>query len=114
MSAPVLQWRAPGAELFVPDSSGAEEALGRTTHLGVGAHHDDLEIMAYHGILECFQRSDRWFSGVTVTNGSGSPRTEAYGDHTDAEMVLVRQLEQKKAASVGEFSAVALLNHPSS
>ena len=46
------------AEVFVPDASEAASALGRTTHLGIGAHADDLEIMAFQGILECFQRED--------------------------------------------------------
>ena len=59
------------AEVFVPDGVPAEEALARSTHVAVGAHQDDLEIMAFAGILECFGRDDRWFTGVVVTNGSG-------------------------------------------
>jgi LmbE family N-acetylglucosaminyl deacetylase len=102
-----------GAEAFVPDGSDLSTALARTTHLGVGAHADDLEIMAYHGILECFGRSDRWFTGVTVTSGRGSARGLAYRGHTDREMVEVRRHEQRKAALVGEFSAALLLNHES-
>jgi LmbE family N-acetylglucosaminyl deacetylase len=52
------------------------EALARITHLGIGAHQDDLEFMAFHGILACFRmRDDRWFGGVTCTNGAGSSRT---------------------------------------
>jgi hypothetical protein len=27
--------------------------------MGIGAHQDDLEIMAIDGILKCFQRKDR-------------------------------------------------------
>ena len=30
--------------------------------------------MAYHGVAECFGRKDKWFTGVVVTNGAGSPR----------------------------------------
>jgi LmbE family N-acetylglucosaminyl deacetylase len=59
--------------------------------------------MAYHGIAECFGRRDRWFSGVVVTNGSGSPRSGIYGAFTDAEMQRVRLTEQRKAAYVGEY-----------
>jgi len=58
------------AEIFVPDQLPLQEALSRTTHLGVGAHHDDLEFMAAHGILECFARADRWFTGVVVSDDS--------------------------------------------
>jgi LmbE family N-acetylglucosaminyl deacetylase len=111
MTMPTLS--APGAEVFVPDGYEPLAALRRTTHLGICAHQDDLEIMAFHGILECFQRSDRWFSGVTVTNGSGSARDLDYKSYTDAEMIEVRRREQKKAAYIGEFSTMVLLNHKS-
>ncbi len=102
------------AELYIPDGLSEAEALGRTTHMAIGAHQDDLEIMAYVGILECFQRNDRWFMGVVVTNGSGSPRDDVYKEYTDEAMRIVRRKEQKKAAMVGEFSAQALLDFPSS
>ncbi len=108
------QLHNPGAELFVPDGTPADEALARTTHMAIGAHQDDLEIMAYHGIVECFGNDREWFSGVTVTNGSGSPRDDLYADYTDEEMRIVRKAEQKKAAVVGEYSLVAELDYPSS
>ena len=40
------------ADVFVPDGSDPDAALARTTHLCVSAHQDDIEIMAYHGIVE--------------------------------------------------------------
>ena len=83
-------------------------------HLAVGAHQDDLEIMASDGILRCFQQRDRWFTGVVVTDGAGSPRDDLYKDYTDARMREVRRLEQKKAAFVGDYAAVILLDYPSS
>ena len=88
----------PAADLFVPDGVAVESALSRTTHLCVAAHQDDIEIMAYHGVAECFGRKDKWFTGVVVTNGAGSPRTGIYGDFTDEEMQQVRVGEQRKAA----------------
>lgn len=102
------------AEIFVPDGLPAEEALQRTTHMAVGAHQDDLEIMAFDGIIKCFQRQDRWFAGVVVTNGSGSPRADLYRDYTDEAMQVIRRKEQKKAAMIGEYSAQVLLDYPSS
>ena len=102
------------AEIFVPDQLPLDAALPRTTHLGVGAHHDDLEFMAAHGILECFARTDRWFTGVIVTDGAGSARDFEYKEYTDAQMRAVRRTEQKKAAYVGEYGAQFLLDHPSS
>ena len=101
-------------DLYIPDSISADDAFSRTTHLGIGAHQDDLEFMALHGILSCFQKSDCWFSGVTCTDGAGSSRTGAYASFTDDEMKAVRTEEQKTAAKIGQFSFIAQLGHPSS
>jgi LmbE family N-acetylglucosaminyl deacetylase len=103
-----------GAEIWVPDGVSEAAALERVTHLSIAAHQDDVEIMALEGILACFGRSDQWFAAVIVTGGAGSPRGGPYAGYTDRQMQTVRQAEQKKAAFVGEYSAVALLNHPSS
>ena len=102
------------AEVFVPDGVTVDAALARTTHLGVGAHQDDLEIMAFDGIVACFQQEDKWFSGVVVTDGGGSPRDGVYREYSDADMRRVRRGEQKKAAIVGGYAAQILLDHPSS
>jgi LmbE family N-acetylglucosaminyl deacetylase len=101
------------ADIFVPDGTEIGSALARTTHLAVGAHQDDLEFMAAHGVVECFQNSARWFTGVVVTNGGGSARDFEYKDYSDERMMAVRQLEQRKAAFVGEYSAMLQLRHPS-
>jgi LmbE family N-acetylglucosaminyl deacetylase len=102
------------AEIFVPDGSDESAALARITHLGVGAHPDDLEIMGYHGITSCYGRTDRWFGGVTCTDGAGSSRSGIYAHLSDAEMAAVRRAEQRKAAIVGEYAAIAQLDYPSS
>lgn len=101
------------AEIFVPDGRAIDEALARVTHLGVCAHQDDLEIMAYHGIIECFGRKDKAFAGITVTDGRGSARNGLYENVNDDEMVQIRRKEQKKAAIIGEYAVQFLLNHPS-
>ena len=101
------------AEVFIPDGVAEEQALGRTTHLCLAAHQDDIEIMAAQPILECFQQGDKWFTGVVVTDGRGSPRDSLYKDYTDDEMRAVRFHEQRKAAYVGEFSAQIMLDLPS-
>jgi LmbE family N-acetylglucosaminyl deacetylase len=102
------------AEIWVPDGLSEEAALKRTTHMSIAAHQDDVEIMALEGILAGFGSSEKWFTAVIVTNGAGSPRDGIYGKYTDDQMQSVRKFEQKKAAFVGEYAAVALLNHPSS
>jgi LmbE family N-acetylglucosaminyl deacetylase len=101
------------AEVFIPDNLPAERALARTTHLCIAAHADDIEIMAAHAILACFQREDQWFTGVVVTDGRGSPRTGIYERYTDDEMRMVRIREQRKAAVVGEYAAQVMLDYPS-
>ncbi len=109
-----LTLSCPEADLFVPDGEEPRAALARTTHLGIVAHQDDLEIAAYHGIAECYQQADRWFAGVVLTDGGGSPRTGRYAKHSDSEMRAVRRREQRKAAVVGEYGAVLQLGWASS
>ena len=104
----------PAAEIWVPDGVAEASALKRVTHMGIGAHQDDIEIMSLEGILAGFGSADKWFMAVIVTNGAGSPRDGHYATYSDEQMQEVRRLEQKKAAFVGEYSAVAFLNHPSS
>jgi LmbE family N-acetylglucosaminyl deacetylase len=107
-----MQFHNPLSEIYVPDQIPAEQALSRTTHLAIVAHQDDVEIIAYHGILECFRKTGRHFSGVTVTNGAGSPRTGLYRDYSDEDMQTVRRREQRKAAYVGDYSAHVFLDYP--
>lgn len=108
-----MRFHKDTAELFVPDGMAPEAALSRTTHLCVGAHQDDIEIMAYHGIAECFGRDDRWMTGVVVTNGAGSSRTGIYAHFTDEDMQRIRRREQRKAAVVGEYAAQIQLDYSS-
>ena len=101
------------ADFFVPDGHDEEEALARVTHLGIGAHHDDLEFMAFHGIATCYASEEKWFAGVTCTDGAGSPRVGRYGHLSDAEMRMLRREEQRSAARVGRYAAMLQLDHPS-
>lgn len=103
----------PTAQLFVPDSTPEPEAFGRVTHLGIGAHQDDLEFMAFHGILAGYHNEDKWFGGVTCTNGSGSARTGAYANHTDEDMQVVRKQEQNTAAEIGQYGVMVQLDYAS-
>lgn len=108
-----MKFHSSTAEIFVPDGLPAEEALARTTHICIAAHQDDIEIMAAAPIIECFQQPDKWFTGVVVTDGRGSPRDDLYANYTDEEMHTVRFKEQRKAAVVGEYAAQVLLDYPS-
>lgn len=108
-----MNFNQPTADVFVPDNLPLEQALARTTHMAISAHHDDIEIMAAGAILECFQQQDKWFTGVVVSDGRGSPRDGLYAHYTDEEMRAVRIKEQRKAAYVGEYAAQVILDYPS-
>jgi LmbE family N-acetylglucosaminyl deacetylase len=103
----------PAASVFIPDGIPEKRALERITHLGIGAHQDDLEFMAFHGIVACFYSTDEWFGGVTCTNGSGSSRAGHYEKYSDEDMIRVRREEQNKAATVGGYGAMIQLGYPS-
>jgi LmbE family N-acetylglucosaminyl deacetylase len=82
--------------------------------MGVGAHQDDLEIMAFHGVLACYGNSDNWFCGVTCTNGFGGPRKEGLEDLAPEAVGALRNEEQNKAADLGCYGAMVQLNYASS
>jgi len=108
-----MQLSQEKAEIHIPDGADLESALGRTTHLAIGAHQDDLEIMAADAILACYRQTDAWFTGVVVTDGRGSPRAGLYADLADDAMTAVRAEEQRHAADLGGYAAQIALAHPS-
>ena len=108
-----MKFKVDTATVYVPDGTPVDEADAKTTHMAIGAHQDDLEIMCFHGAVECFGKEDKHFMGVVVTNGSGSPRDGLYAKYTDDEMQKVRRVEQMKAAFVGEYCAQGLLDFSS-
>jgi LmbE family N-acetylglucosaminyl deacetylase len=93
------------ADSYVPDGSELAHALARTTHLGIGAHADDLELLAWPGIASCFASTTQWFTGIVVTDGAGSPRSGEYAAFSDTRMVELRRQEQRNAALRGKYSA---------
>jgi LmbE family N-acetylglucosaminyl deacetylase len=103
----------PSARMAIPDGKTGIEAVARTTHLGIGAHQDDLEFMAFHGILACYDRADRWFGGVTITDGRGSSRAGRFKDWTDDQIAAERIREQDAAAVIGQYSFMAQLGYGS-
>ncbi len=86
----------------------------RTTQLGIGAHQDDLEFMAFSGIAECFRSETEWFGGVICTDGRGSSARGPYAGIDPVALGEIRMEEQRQAARMGRFSFVAQLGYPSS
>ena len=101
------------ADVFTPDGSAPAEALARVTHLCVAAHQDDIEIMAQAGIAECHGSKGKFFGGVVVTDGAGSPRSGAYEKFSDAQMCALRREEQRNAAALGRYAVQIQLAYPS-
>lgn len=100
----------PGADLFVPDGTPEEKAFARVTHLGIGAHSDDLEFMAFPGIIACYNSQEKWFGGVTCTDGVGSHRADS---GSDKSLWNRRQEEQRAAASLGQYAVMVQLDYSS-
>jgi LmbE family N-acetylglucosaminyl deacetylase len=98
---------------YVPDGQPLEAALSRATHLAVGAHPDDVEIMAHHGIAACYRDSAQWFCAVVMTCGGASPRSGRYAGLSDAQMAVVRQAEQRRAAVLGRYGALVQFDYAS-
>ncbi len=98
------------AIITFPDPHNQWDALPLTTHLGIGAHQDDLEILAIDGILKAYQNPSLYFTGTTITDGRSAPRSGAFRDVSDAEMVRIRNQEQREAAKIGKYLAQIQLN----
>lgn len=108
-----LRLHGDAPDIFVPDGAALADALDRTTDLGVGAHPDDLEFLAIVPIGECRAADDRWFAGVTCTDGAGSTRTVPFAGMSSSELADVRREEQRRAAELASYSAVLQLGHTS-
>ncbi len=107
------QFQQPTAQVYIPDGVEVEQAFQRITHLGIGAHPDDLEIMAITPIGECFDRTDLWFGAVVVTDGGGAPRADKYARLSNTELREVRITEQRQAAKMGRYGVLVMLDHTS-
>ena len=101
-------------EIYIPDGRSENDALASTTHLAVSAHKDDIEFMAYDGILCCRKSDALSFTAAVLTDGAGSPRAGKYASLSDADMIKVRREEQKNAARVGGYGALVMFDYPSS
>jgi len=106
----MIQLKNPLAEYYFPSGEKNDAQLNRTTHLGIGAHQDDLEMLAIHGILAGYEQPDQAFTGVTVTDGRGAPRSGNYANLSDEDMWQIRQTEQRNAADIGRYNAQFQLN----
>ncbi|MCC5025410.1 MAG: PIG-L family deacetylase [Candidatus Synoicihabitans palmerolidicus] len=102
------------ADIYVPAGGDPGVALGRVTPLCLGAHQDDIEIMAHTAICECLDKPiSRAFGGVVVTDGAKSSQAGPYANKSDEEMKVIRREEQRRAAELGRYAIQVQLAHPS-
>jgi LmbE family N-acetylglucosaminyl deacetylase len=105
-----MEFHHRSATCSIPDGRDEVSAWKRITHLGIGAHADDLEFMALHGILAGYNCDDQWFGGVTCTNGAGSARHDLISDEA---LIARRHAEQEEAARIGEYGIMTQLGYSS-
>lgn len=108
-----MKFSQPAADVYVPDGLPPAVALAQVTHLCIAAHQDDIEIMAHAGIVDCLEKLGKWFGGVVVTDGAGSPRSGPYAGYIDDKMKEVRRDEQRRAAKLGRYGIQIQLAHAS-
>ncbi|MCL2164626.1 MAG: PIG-L family deacetylase [Oscillospiraceae bacterium] len=109
-----MKFHNPNAITYVPDDTAVADALQRTTSLCFAAHQDDIELMAYSAVAECFDSDEKWFGGVIVTNGAGALTEGVYEGYTTEQMIETRVREANQASSIGRYSFQIQLLYPSS
>lgn len=110
-----MQLTSEDADIYSPDGAALDDALAsaRGGALAIGAHQDDLEIFAIHGIASCFDLLQKRFVGVTVTDGAGSSRKGKFANFTDEQMAAARKEEQREAAKIGHYALQIQLGYTS-
>lgn len=104
-----MELLSKNAKIYLPQN----KKEGNCKYMAIGAHQDDLEIMAIDGIIKAFHAKNESFVGVVTTNGSGSARDGIYKNHTNEQIKKVRAKEQEKAAEIGRYHALISLNYSS-
>ncbi len=105
-----MKFKKSNASIYFP----GKESLEGVTDMCIAAHQDDIEIMAYGPISECYNSKSRNFCGVVMTDGAGSPRAGEYSNYTNEQMKEVRIQEQNDAAKRGKYTAIVQLGYASS
>lgn len=105
-----MNFKNTNASIYYP----GRKSLDGITDMCIAAHQDDIEIMAYGPISDCYNNKDRRFCGVVMTDGAGSPRAGEYSNYTNEQMKEVRIQEQNDAAKRGKYAAVIQLGYASS
>ncbi len=76
----------------------------------IGAHKDDVEIMAFDGIIKGL---DGGFVAVVLTSGSTCPKGEMLKDLSPKEISALRTNEQLEASKIGKYAGLYLIEKES-
>lgn len=83
------------------------------TQWAIGAHQDDVEIMAAKAIVSGL-KGEANFGAIVASDGRGSARLGKYKDYSDEKMAETRLTEQEVAAKLGKYTCLFQLGYPSS
>lgn len=78
----------------------------------IAAHKDDGEMIGIKAIDDSFKKDESMVM-IILTNGSGCPRVGEFKSVSDEDMVEIRTAEQKRAAEIGRYNCLYLLEHSS-
>ena len=101
-------------QIWMPNRKSLEQLRKETTHLGICAHSDDLEVIAFDGIIKHFKDKRSNFFGIVVSDNQGRPIHPKYKSSSLSKVQKIREEEQIKAARLGEYAGLAFLRYPSS
>ena len=73
-------------EIYIPSGISEDKAL-ETTHLAIAAHHDDIEIMAYDGILIALEKTISILQAL-LHQRCRKPKKRIYAHYTDEQCRL--------------------------
>ena len=83
--------------------------LRSTSHVIVGAHPDDVELIGLSAIFD----SDASVTAVVCTDGRGGPRARGFEDLSEPQFAALRRAEQLEAAERGGYEQLVMLDFPS-
>ena len=107
---------ASNMSAHIPEDSpynSLDEALKETTHLLIVAHADDDGLIGAEALSETYGIDQKHMSVIVVSASPGTGRPPGYKQHTDQEMVTIRQQEQINAADTGQYACTIQLGFSS-
>ena len=106
--------RGKRPQLWLREAKSLKQLSKKVTHLAIGAHSDDLEVIAFDGIVKHFKDKRSNFFGIVVSDNQGKPIHPKYKSSSLSKVQKIREEEQIKAARLGEYAGLAFLRYPSS